>query len=81
MSVTFEKGDILAYWSVDSSIIIWNLTYGELIRTLNGHNDWVNSVAFGKGDILASRSHDDTIKIWNMTTGNFSPTTHKSSPP
>ncbi|MBD2607687.1 serine/threonine protein kinase [Scytonema hofmannii FACHB-248] len=45
-------------------------TTGQLIRTLTGHSEWVNSIAISSdGQILASGSGDKTIKLWSMTTG------------
>jgi WD40 repeat protein len=43
---------------------------GQLIRTLEGHNNIVISVNFNQdGTILASGSRDTTIKLWDMKTG------------
>ncbi|ALF52880.1 hypothetical protein ACX27_08450 [Nostoc piscinale CENA21] len=63
-------GRTLASGSEDKTIKIWNLTTGQVIRTLNGHSKSVNSVAFSAdGRTLASDSYDKTIKIWNVATG------------
>jgi WD40 repeat protein len=43
---------------------------GNLLQTLTGHFDSVNSVAFSPdGQTLASASSDKTIKLWSVTTG------------
>jgi WD40 repeat protein/predicted Ser/Thr protein kinase len=63
------KGDILASVAVQV-IQLFSSTTGELLRTLTGHYDKVNSVAISSdGQILASGSHDKTIKLWSVTTG------------
>ncbi|MEH1915291.1 serine/threonine-protein kinase [Nostoc sp.] len=63
------KEDILA--SVAGSVIhLFSSTTGQLIRTLTGHSESVNSVAISSdGQILASASWDNTIKLWSVTTG------------
>jgi WD40 repeat protein len=39
----------------------------ELIKTLEGHSDYVNSISFSPdGKLLASGSRDTTIKIWEV---------------
>ena len=44
-----------------------------LLRTLDGHSDWVSSVAFSpSGLTLASGSLDGTVRIWNPSTGECS---------
>ena len=41
-----------------------------LIRTFEGHSDWVNSVAFSPdGRYALSGSDDETLKLWEITTG------------
>ncbi|MDH6086987.1 WD40 repeat domain-containing protein [Umezakia ovalisporum] len=41
--------------------------WGDLIRTLEGHNSWVRSVIISPdGKTLASGSGDNTIKIWDL---------------
>ena len=56
--------------SDDNSIKIWNAENGELIKTLNGHTDWVFSVCFSSDNKrIVSGSYDKSIKIWNTDTG------------
>ncbi len=43
---------------------------GELIRTLEGHSDWVRSVTISEdGHTIVSGSADKTMKVWNLKTG------------
>jgi len=71
------NGQLLAAGTVHGTIDLWNLSNGQLIRTLNGHaNDngigFVRSVAFGlDGNTLATAGDDDTIKVWDVSTGNL----------
>jgi WD40 repeat protein len=73
-------GQTLAGGSDDKTIKIWQLSTGEILRTLKtqssglnsakGHSAEVNAVAFSPdGQTLASASHDKTIKIWQLSTG------------
>ena len=55
--------------SWDNSIKIWNVDYGECIRTLTGHSKCVRSLQLLANNQLASGSFDKTIKIWNVETG------------
>ncbi len=53
-----------------TAVELWHSHTGELLRTLQGHSDWVNSVAFSpNGQLLASGSRDNTIKLWHPHTG------------
>jgi WD40 repeat protein len=63
-------GKTLASGSDDKTIKLWNLETGKEIRTLQGHDNFVNSVSFSPdGKTLASGSDDKTIKLWNLETG------------
>jgi hypothetical protein len=45
---------------------------GSLVRTLEGHKDWVRSVTFSpNGSLIASGSADKTIKIWRVSDGSL----------
>ncbi len=64
------NGQTLASGSDDTTIKLWNLQTGKLLRTLSGHSSYVLSVAISPdGQTLASASWDKTIKIWHLPTG------------
>ena len=45
-------------------------TWGACLQTLEGHNDWVNSVVFSPdGSRIASGSYDNTVRIWDAVNG------------
>jgi WD40 repeat protein len=61
---------ILASGSLDKTIILYDITTGELIRTLRGHtSDIWHSVDLLNSKTLVSGSQDETIKLWNWSTG------------
>ena len=50
-----------------STIKVWSLQSGKLLRTLSGHIDSVSSVAISPdGHTLVSGSDDQTIKVWSL---------------
>ncbi|MFX0171570.1 MAG: hypothetical protein ACFE9L_06600 [Candidatus Hodarchaeota archaeon] len=64
------NGSLLASASSDNSILVWNVTNGEIFRNLTGHLESVYSVAFHPQDlVLASGSFDRSVLVWNLTTG------------
>jgi len=63
--------------SADQTLILWNVTSGDIIRRFSGHTDAVNAVAFspdgqrvvsGSGDIFA-QAKDNTVRVWDVATG------------
>jgi WD40 repeat protein len=64
-------GSILAVGLWDSSIKLF-LSDGKLLRTLKGHNAWINDLNFSPcGKFLVSASGDETTRIWNIQTGGY----------
>jgi WD40 repeat protein len=56
--------------SKDTTARIWNVDTGELIRTLEGHDDFVRSAAFSpNGTLIVTASGDYTARIWDVETG------------
>ncbi|KYK56492.1 sulfur controller-2 [Drechmeria coniospora] len=60
--------NVLATGSYDTTIKIWNIETGEVIRTLRGHTSTVRCLQFDDSKLI-SGSFDKTIKIWNWQTG------------
>ncbi|MCS7052505.1 MAG: serine/threonine protein kinase, partial [Ignavibacterium sp.] len=70
-TVSFHPDDrMIASGDSSKKIKLWDVSSGQLIRTLEGHNDIVYSVSFSPdGKILASGSADNTIKLWDINSG------------
>ncbi len=71
-SVSFSPdGKTLASGSWNETIKLWDLATGKRLRTLSGHQSFVNSVSFSPdGKTLASGSADKTIKLWGSSNWN-----------
>ena len=53
---------------------LWEAASGKLLRTLEGHENYVYSVAFDPaGRTLASGSVDNTVKLWEVASGKLLP--------
>ena len=51
----------------DHSVRVWDVVTGNLIRSLQGHEGWVNDVAFAPdGTSVFSCSVDGSIRIWDL---------------
>ncbi len=60
----------MASGSHDETIKLWDITSGQLIKTLTGHMSYVYwSVDLLNSQTLVSGSWDQTIKLWNLSTG------------
>ncbi|PMB46335.1 hypothetical protein CEN39_26055, partial [Fischerella thermalis CCMEE 5201] len=55
--------------SSDNTIKLWDLTTGQVIKTLSGNESEKTMVFSPDGKIIASGGYDKTIKLWDVTTG------------
>jgi len=74
-SVKFWELDgrtVLASASSDSTVRLWDVRDGQLIRVFEGHQGPVNAVVFGKGygrTFVVSASSDSTVRLWDVRDG------------
>ncbi|QLQ80571.1 hypothetical protein HG537_0D05720 [Torulaspora globosa] len=54
--------------SYDSTVAIWDLCSGRLIRRLSGHGDGVKTLYFDEQKVITG-SLDKAIRVWNYITG------------
>lgn len=48
-------------------IIVWSLSTGERLGTLEGHGDWITALAVTPdGRLAASAAYDGSVKVWDM---------------
>jgi mitogen-activated protein kinase organizer 1 len=51
----------------DKQVFVWDVTSGNVIRKLRGHDNRVNTIKFNKEEsVLMSGSNDATIRIWDL---------------
>ena len=56
---------------VDYTAKLMTVSDPIVVRTLQGHKDWLTSVAFSRdGQRVATGSRDRTIRVWDPATGN-----------
>jgi WD40 repeat protein/uncharacterized caspase-like protein len=70
-SVAFAPdGKTVLSGSTDSTLKLWDVASGRLLRTLAGHSGTIKSVAFAPdGRTVVSGSEDNTLKLWDIATG------------
>jgi uncharacterized protein with WD repeat len=72
-SVAFSPdGKTLASAHNDSTIQLWDVKTGRLIRSFTGHTGHVPVIVFSPdGKTLAGGSPDQTVKLWDVSSGRF----------
>jgi type VI secretion system protein ImpC len=56
--------------SDDGTLRLWDLDSGALVRELEGHSGWVNSIALTPdGRRAISAAEDADLRVWNIETG------------
>lgn len=77
-SITAPSWQMALAWSPDGkylasslgSVTIWDVTTGQIVKTLRGHTYNISSLSYSpNGKFLASASLDKTVKIWNTESG------------
>ncbi|MCA9040870.1 MAG: hypothetical protein KDA65_11020, partial [Planctomycetaceae bacterium] len=53
----------------DHSIVLVQLSDGQIVKTLTGHTDQVNQLTYISENQLASVSNDRTLRLWNTAEG------------
>ncbi|KIJ08989.1 hypothetical protein PAXINDRAFT_88116 [Paxillus involutus ATCC 200175] len=67
----FLDGCRIVSGSWDRSLIIWDVTVGEVEKKLAGHTGDIMSIAMAPdGRVFASGSEDGTLRFWDGSTGN-----------
>ncbi|TFI51141.1 hypothetical protein BLD44_027820 [Mastigocladus laminosus UU774] len=61
---------LLASAGADHRIKLWDISTGQVIKTLQGHSYGISSIVFSAdSQILISKDVGQTIKLWNIQTG------------
>lgn len=55
--------------SQDQTIKVWDVAEGTVLRTLEGHKNWVTGLAFPRAKLAASTADDLTVRLWEPTSG------------
>jgi len=64
--------NLIASGGRDNTVRLWDTTDGELIQTIEAHDDWLTALAFSPdGQWIASGSRDNSVKLWNAETGDL----------
>ncbi len=70
LAVSPDGADLLLSGSCDTSIKLWEVATGRLLRTFVGHAQAITAVAFSPdGRRLLSSSRDSALKLWDAASG------------
>ena len=62
----------LASGSTDTTVHVWDATFGTTLLTYQGHSQCVKSVSWSPdGGYIASGSWDNTVQVWDAATGDM----------
>lgn len=65
-------GNTAVSGSFDNTLILWDITTGDIIRRFEGHTDRVTDIAFSPdGASFVSSSGDQTLIQWDTATGDI----------
>ena len=69
--LTFSQdGTMLVSGSYDTTIKLWDMQTGGVVKNFQGHTKGVYSVSISSNcTTIASRSEDNTIRLWDIQTG------------
>ncbi|MGB7709631.1 MAG: WD40 repeat domain-containing protein [Microcoleus sp.] len=65
-----HDGKVIACGSTNNKITLWNLDSGQLIRSIEGHSAWIQSLNITSDNTtLISGSRDGVVKFWQSKSG------------
>src|SRR5262249_3033011 len=62
-------GKHLVTGSQDKTLKIWDLAKRKVVKTLEGHTNWLSALAFVGDGVVASTSDDLTVRLWDVKAG------------
>lgn len=70
-SVAFSPdGHTLVSGSLDKTVCVWEINFGQVLHVLRHHTDGIWCVAYSPdGRTVASGGRDSTVYLWNIVTG------------
>lgn len=71
LSCAVSSRNLGLYFVANKTINVYNISDGVLIRELEGHSRWINSITFTPNeDLLISASDDKEIRVWETKNWN-----------